>query len=204
MDQSSDIPTLRSVLRRLAVLKAEATNGDGPEIQSDQNDETDHDTALHLPPIHVSPQRAAVGFESECLLGQFVASVHQQLDLLPAFQHAFNVLHHDVLDFVDLALHGPNIVDGPVGLVRIEIFHPFCENPLEILVHGKGNRMLGVFQSVLLQESILGILQKRKGYAVFVLFVGHAHVTNPVFDDVVKDVIVVHEGHLFVLLWYFF
>ena len=35
---------------------------------------------------------------------------------------------------------------------------------------------------------------------MFVLFVRHAHVTNSIFDNVVKDVIVVHEGHLFVLL----
>ena len=186
------------------MLKAEATNGNGPDIQSDQHNETDYDTALHLPPIHVSPQRATVGFESECLLGQFVASVHQQLDLFPAFQHAFNVLHHGVFDLVDVALHGPDIVDGPVGLVRIEVFHPFCENFLELLVHGKGNRLLGGLQSVLPQESVLGIIQKGERYAVLVLFVGHAHVTNPVFDNVVKDVIVVDEGHLFVLLWYFF
>lgn len=39
---------------------------------------------------------------------------------------------------------------------------------------------------------------------MFVLFVGHAHVTNSVFDNVVKDVIVVHESHLFVLLGNFF
>jgi hypothetical protein len=39
---------------------------------------------------------------------------------------------------------------------------------------------------------------------VFVLFVRHAHVANPVFDNIVKDVLVVHEGHLFVLLGYLF
>jgi len=186
------------------VLEAEATNGDRREIQCDQNDEHHDGTALHLPPIHVSSQRTAVRFESECLLGQFVASVHQQLDLFPTFQHALDVLDHVVLYLVDLALDGPDVVDGPVGLVRIEIFHPIRDTSLEIFVHGKGDRLLGVFQSKLLQESILGILQEGKGYAMFILFVGHAHVTNPVFDDVVKDVLVVHEGHLFVFLGYFF
>ncbi len=39
------------------------------------------------------------------LVGQPLGLVHQQLDALPAFEHLFDVLHHDVLDLVDLRRH---------------------------------------------------------------------------------------------------
>lgn len=153
-----DIPSFQSLLGRLAVLKFEATNRDRREIQNERNDDGHHGAASYLLPIHMSPQRAAVRLESECLLGQFVASVHQQFDLFPALQNAFDVLDHDILDIVDLTLDRPNVVDRTVSLVRIEIFHSLCETPLEIFVHGKGDGLLGVFQSKSAQESILDIL----------------------------------------------
>lgn len=115
--------------------------------------------------------------------------------------HLFDILHHDSLDFINLALDRSNVINCLVGLVRIVKVHAFLQDTTKFIIVRKGVGRQGRLVPVLRQEAFLHVLQKGVGDTVLVELVRHAEITNPVLHNVVKDMIVVDVGHFAIFGW---
>ena len=172
-------------------IKSSTRSGGKDKDQKESSYTTCH-VASNLPPMHGASQAATRGFKAERLLVQAIRAFHQELQPFSSFQNSFNILDHDSLHVINLALDGPNIVDCLVGFFGIEEIHPLLDDPRKFFIVSKRNGMLGFFSAVFCCKLIFHVVQKGVRDSVLVVFIAHAEEANSVLHNVVEKILIVH------------
>lgn len=124
--------------------------------------------------------------------------------LLVSGTYLFDILYHDSFHVFDLTLDSPNVVYGMIGLRAVVKIEAILNNSAEFVVISKRNGLKRSIMAVLRQEAVLNVRKKSIWNSVLIHFIGHAQIADSVLDNVVKDIVVVHNSHLTILRWNFF
>lgn len=180
-------------------IKSSAAGGAKDEDEK-ANANSHANAASHLSPVHGAPQASTGSLEAKCLLVQSIGAFHQQFQFFSSLQNPFDILHHDSLHVIDLALDSPDIVDRSVCFFRIEEIHSFLDDSRELLVVGKGDCVERFLSAVLHHEVVFHVVQKGVGDAVLIKLVGHAKEADSILHHVMEKIIVILIGLASVLL----
>mmetsp|Transcript_4070 Transcript_4070/g.5472 ORF Transcript_4070/g.5472 Transcript_4070/m.5472 type:complete len:251 (+) Transcript_4070:267-1019(+) len=196
MSPFSSISTSKDISVLLASIKAKATTSThhNKKYNKRNNHSPKRNNPSPLPPKRTTQLPTRI-LKPKRLLIQPIRLIHKQLDLLSSLQHLLDVFHHDVFHIFDLRFDDADFVHGGFCVGGVVVVHSRFDDGCEFFVHREGYRFHGQVEAVVRHEAVFHVVQKGVGYAVFVLFVGHAEVADGVFDYVVEDVVVVHVGH---------
>jgi hypothetical protein len=187
----------------MAPMKVKPTERCSSKVDEKDAKESGENVAPHSLPVQGSSQITRGRFKLKGLLIESISLVHQEFNLFATFQDLFNILHHDSLHIFDLGLDSSNVVQSHVSCIRIVKFHALTNDFGKFFIHAKSNGRLRLVVSEFEGKSLLHVVQKGIGNAVFIEFVAHAEVANAIFDNVVKNMGIVDIGHLAILDWDF-
>lgn len=126
---------------------------------------------------------------------QIFGFVNKQLKPLASRRHILDVLHHDVLQLVDLSM---NSRDRVVFTTLVAGLHLVANHLRELRVHGVRERRGGC-ESICAQEFLLDLRQVDEGTRSLELVICDAHVDQLVGADVVEQVASVCVGQFVIV-----
>lgn len=177
----------------------------GPEkaTAGHAHDDVDHkqqngaDQAVHPDgtPEHGPGQVAGCLAEGDGIISQVLRLVHQQLQPLAPVRNVLDVLHHNILQLVDLPVH---LTDG-IHIPRLAVvLHLRGQRSRKFRIHGIGNGRRHR-KSVRLDKLFLDLGEKQECAGSLEAIVTDAHVDDPVFANVVNQIVPMGVRQLVVL-----
>lgn len=174
----------------------EATAGHADDdVDHEQQDRPDQAVHPDGAPEHGSGQVAGRLAERYGIIPQVLRLVHQQLQPLPSIRYVLDVLHHNILQLVDLPMYLTNGIHIPRLTV---VLHLGGQGSRKFRIHGVRNGR-GHRKAVRLDELLLDLGEEEKGPRSLEAIVTNAHVDDPVLADVVNQVIPMRVRQLVVL-----
>mmetsp|Transcript_8010 Transcript_8010/g.22021 ORF Transcript_8010/g.22021 Transcript_8010/m.22021 type:complete len:295 (+) Transcript_8010:111-995(+) len=157
-------------------------------VDDDEDTSTEDGHDAHILPPHLAPEVGARLRELEGLLVQVIRLVNEEVDLFTAVEDLVDVVHHDRLDLVELALHLLHVWPVCLALAR-EHSHLLLQRGLERIRSTRKGHRGGVSMTVPPPLADLRQELERKNPAK--VWLAHAHEDEAVVHEQVEHVLVI-------------